>query len=217
MNDHEDKKNESELKFFGKISAAAGHELKNTLAIINENAGLLEDMVLMMGQGVSLNPERLTRLSTTIGKQVKRADRILKDMSRFSHCIDGAQDTVDIKAMLALLVSLSSRDFAMQGIEVEAEITKDPTWMIINPFWFLNLVWCCLEFAASEWEGVKNMRLFTENTKDRVMIKITCEGLGGNQVIELFPTEEITKLQRELNAHVNIAKECDEIVISLLK
>ena len=32
------------LQFFGKVSASIAHEIKNVLAIINENAGLLEDL-----------------------------------------------------------------------------------------------------------------------------------------------------------------------------
>ena len=31
------------FQFFGKMSASISHEIKNALAIINENAGLLED------------------------------------------------------------------------------------------------------------------------------------------------------------------------------
>ena len=33
------------LFFFGKMSASISHELKNVLAIINENAGLAEDLM----------------------------------------------------------------------------------------------------------------------------------------------------------------------------
>jgi hypothetical protein len=38
----------SRVRFFGEISASISHEIKNVLAIINENAGLLQDMVMMM-------------------------------------------------------------------------------------------------------------------------------------------------------------------------
>ena len=31
------------LQFFGKMSASISHEIKNVLAIINENTGLIED------------------------------------------------------------------------------------------------------------------------------------------------------------------------------
>ena len=34
------------IQFFGKMAASISHEIKNVLAIINENAGLLEDICL---------------------------------------------------------------------------------------------------------------------------------------------------------------------------
>ena len=39
------------LQFFGRMSASISHEIKNVLAIINENAGLLEDFSLMADRG----------------------------------------------------------------------------------------------------------------------------------------------------------------------
>ena len=43
---------ETSLQFFGRVSASISHELKNVLAIINENAGLLEDFTLMGDRGI---------------------------------------------------------------------------------------------------------------------------------------------------------------------
>ncbi len=38
------------VEVFSRISAAVSHEIKNTLSIINENAGLLSDLALMAGE-----------------------------------------------------------------------------------------------------------------------------------------------------------------------
>ena len=53
---------ETGLRFFGTMSAANAHEIKNALAVINENAGLLEDLVAMVPKGIPLDPERLAAL-----------------------------------------------------------------------------------------------------------------------------------------------------------
>lgn len=45
------------------------HELKNVLAIVNENAGLLDDLLLLAAKGKPLNPERLQRLAVNIHGQ----------------------------------------------------------------------------------------------------------------------------------------------------
>ena len=59
------------LQFFGKMTASISHEIKNVLAIINENAGLLEDLALLAGRGAAIDPQRLTNMSQAVMKQVK--------------------------------------------------------------------------------------------------------------------------------------------------
>ena len=84
------------VRFFGEMSASISHEIKNVLAIVNENAGLLQDMVMMIEKGMPLSPERLSGLARSIVRQVKRGDRIVKDMNRFAHSADHPAETVDI-------------------------------------------------------------------------------------------------------------------------
>ncbi|MGD8291766.1 MAG: sensor histidine kinase, partial [Desulfobacterales bacterium] len=76
------------LQFFGRISASVSHELKNVLAIVNENAGLLEDLACMANRGKPIDPSRLIKMADAVKKQVGRADEILKNMNRFAHSID---------------------------------------------------------------------------------------------------------------------------------
>jgi len=54
---------------FAKISAAISHEIKNTLSIINENAGLLEDYAQMAEQTGGLPLDRVLSITQTIAKQ----------------------------------------------------------------------------------------------------------------------------------------------------
>ena len=42
-----------QLRYFGQVSASISHELKNVLAILNENAGLLQDYAAMAEQGIA--------------------------------------------------------------------------------------------------------------------------------------------------------------------
>ena len=71
------------LEFFGKVSASISHDIKNVLAVINENAGLLEDFCLMAEKGKPLDPSRLKRLALDVKEQVRRGDGIvLRDTIR---------------------------------------------------------------------------------------------------------------------------------------
>ena len=42
---------EESLRFFGAMSASVSHEIKNKLAVINEKAGLVEDIAVAMRSG----------------------------------------------------------------------------------------------------------------------------------------------------------------------
>ncbi|MGA6927645.1 MAG: hypothetical protein WBY88_18290, partial [Desulfosarcina sp.] len=58
------------VRFFGEMSASISHEIKNVLAIIHENAGLLQDLLMMSEKGLPLSSERLSRLAQSILRQV---------------------------------------------------------------------------------------------------------------------------------------------------
>ena len=57
---------ETALTFYSRVSASISHELKNSLAVINESAGFLEDIVLMTQKGRPLDPNQLGALAGTI-------------------------------------------------------------------------------------------------------------------------------------------------------
>ena len=80
--------NETSLQFFGLISASTSHEIKNTLAIINENIGLLNDFIFMSDNGTPLNPERVKKIADKITKQIQRTDQIVKNMNEFAHSVE---------------------------------------------------------------------------------------------------------------------------------
>ena len=48
MNVTQAKIGETGLRFFGKINSSISHEMRNVLAIINENAGLMKDLMMKM-------------------------------------------------------------------------------------------------------------------------------------------------------------------------
>lgn len=111
-----------DLRFFGTVSASVSHELKNVLAVINEAAGLLEDLALMAGRGMPLDPERLARAATTILGQVRRGDAIVRAMNGFAHLPDEPEDAprggTDLTATLTLAVSLFTRMADMRQVSL---------------------------------------------------------------------------------------------------
>ena len=104
------------VQVFGKISAAISHDLKNVLAIVNENAGLLDDLALRAAKGIDIPPERLSTATARILKQVKRGDTVLKNLNRYAHSTDAPLQQVNVAEMVALMVDLAGRQAAMKEV-----------------------------------------------------------------------------------------------------
>ena len=98
---------ETELQFFGKMTASISHEIKNVMAIINESAGLLEDYTLMVEKGLPIDPLKLKVVARRVTKQIQRADDITKNMNSLAHSVDHFQKSVDLGEILELAVGLS--------------------------------------------------------------------------------------------------------------
>lgn len=113
------------VQVFAKIIAAITHELKNTLSIINENAGLLDDLAMLAEQAGGLPLERVQAITGTIMKQVDRSNLILKNMNRFAHSGDTSLAHADLSETLSLMVALTNRQAAMKNINVEVDCPPD--------------------------------------------------------------------------------------------
>jgi signal transduction histidine kinase len=135
------------LKFFGRISASISHEIRNALAVINEHAGLLEDMTLMAEKGMPLDAARLKRTAGAVLKQVQRVDGIVKTMNRFAHSVDEPLKRVDLAETLELVVRLFGRFAAVRQVTLAPESPLAPVSVANRPFQLQNLIGLCLDHA----------------------------------------------------------------------
>ena len=149
MKDYQNTPAESGLRFFGSMSATISHELKNVLAIINENAGLLEDLALLADRGTAPNPERLIAIATKVKNQVNRGGGILKNLNRFAHSLDETFTAVELNEIVGQFLNLTERLAAMRGVAVKARYAPDPFQVRTAPFYLINLLWLCLDFALN--------------------------------------------------------------------
>lgn len=106
------------LEVFGMLSASVTHEIKNTLSIINENAGLLQDLCSMVDEDEGIPAKRVEATTATVAGQVARSNIIMKNLNRFAHSNDKVPGQTDFSEMLELMVELTSRFAAMRKVSV---------------------------------------------------------------------------------------------------
>lgn len=217
MTGRPDVKIETELQFFGKMTASISHEIKNVMAIINESAGLLEDYTLMVEKGLPIDPQKLKVVAQRVTKQIQRADDITKNMNSLAHSVDHFQKSVDLGEILELAVGLSKRLADMRSITLDLKLPTGPPSVITSPFHLQNLIWQVLDFAMDASGDGKTVGLTFETGPGPVKIRFSgleaLENFSGPE----FPTETEEALLQILGATIHQDVKAREIHLVLPK
>ena len=208
---------ETGLQFYGTITASVSHEIKNVLAIINENAGLLEDLTSMADRGQPLVPARLKMMATALQKQIGRANEILNNMNRFAHSIDETVAEVDLNQTIELFMALADRFTVMRGVKVDLMLPENPVTIPTAPFFLLNLLWLCLDFSMSASGDEKRIELVVEETGNSVRIRFRQLAGLSEELLATFPSDRVKNLRAVLEAALTVNPEREEVVLRLSK
>jgi signal transduction histidine kinase len=192
MRFHYDEVGKTGLQFFGKMTASIAHEVKNVLAIINENAGLLNDFALLAQKGRPLDPERLENTAQNILRQISRADGIVKNMSAFAHSVDGMEKQVDFNELTRRIILLAGRLVSIRGISITLIPSEKAVMLNTNPFLLENLIWLTLAYAMDLAGSAKE--IFAEIRKEGDEISLNLSKLGHlEQMSQQCPPEQSLK------------------------
>lgn len=165
------------LSFVGSMTASISHELKNVLAIVNENGGLLEDLALLAEKGRPLNPERLKIISGNIRRQVQWADDIIRRLNRFAHSAHEPPSSCDLGEIFEFTAALVARLAAMKGVTVSVAMDAQVA-VQIRPFILENLLWICLKNFLAVTQGNQPVVLGAQGINGLIVITLQMsEGL----------------------------------------
>ena len=197
------------------MSASISHEIKNALAIMNENAGLLEDYASMGEKGISVDLQRLKSLAGNVRNQIQRADEILRNMNRFAHSVDRAENAIEVGELLGLMTALAHRFATMRGVTLELKPPQKRVTITTNQFFLQHLIWLFLEFAMDKAGEDKIVELILE--KEGSAVRIIFTGLIGLQppIMDGFPTDTEKALLEAIGAKVSADSGKGELVVSL--
>jgi C4-dicarboxylate-specific signal transduction histidine kinase len=115
------------VEVLSKISATVSHEIKNSFSIINENAGLLNDLAMMAGEDGGVPSGRVDSATAAIAKQVTRSNTIMLNLNRFSNSGDTQVSQANLQEILQLMVALTSRKAASKSVTVSIHCPDDIT------------------------------------------------------------------------------------------
>lgn len=135
------------LAFVGRITASVSHELKNSLALINENAGLMQDLLAMAERGRPLDQAMLATASERIGRHVARANATIGNLNRFAHLADHPLRQVDVTEETALCVALHHRPASQREVRLVLAPAAGEIRVRTRPLLFADALHQCLMLA----------------------------------------------------------------------
>jgi C4-dicarboxylate-specific signal transduction histidine kinase len=205
-----------ELGFFGKVTASCSHELKNVLAVVNENAGLIEDLLELAAKGRTIDPARLMTAAQAVKIQILRGDSIIKNLNRFAHTADEMTADVAVEQAVELTINMAARMASMRGVALTMIPPAESYRVRTSPFALQQLMWCCIDKATASEEsrgGAINITIEPApegvririkgpagkgfepptNQKDQILLgliggKATADPATGEMIITLNPT-----------------------------
>ena len=136
------------LAFVGAVTASATHEIKNELAVINEQGSLIQELLQMAARGREVDPARLEALIGRVLARVARADGVVKRLNAFAHSADLERQETDPAQILELIGKLFGRLAGLRGLTLE--LTPPPTGLVLPalPVLFEQAAWACLRGVA---------------------------------------------------------------------
>ncbi len=197
------------IAYVGKMAAAATHEIKNNLAVINESAGLLSDLSLMADQGHPLSPEKVKSVSEKMERQVKRADMVIRRLNQFCHTTDQQTQPIDIAQTVGFVVEMGDRIFKAAGMVVQ--IIPPPALVRIDThlIYFETLVWQIIEAIMTQ--KVKNLLVSFENDPDAPGVWFSGKADEPVQANEIFSQLRNIPLAEGLGASIKLNGPQDRI------
>lgn len=200
------------LKFFGKIITTGTHELNNVLGVINENAGLMEDLGLIAKQGEPPDIDRWMLICRKIKEQVKRTRKIIGNLNSFAHSVDHIRTIVDLDTLLSLNVSLLTRILSEKMVKIELVPTEESVKLYTSSFLFINLISNCVLCTADHVDQYKKIIIRCKRDNDEIRIYFSGVLVDSSK----FFLNEFNEIEQELLKELNIKMEFDIDQSSLL-
>jgi len=156
------------LIFFTRVTASVTHEIKNELAVMNEQSHLIQEIIALVQEDRQPDPERLAQLIDRIIARIKRADDSVKRLNTFAHSADEMEKTVDAGIILTFMINISQRLASLKGVNLVAEPIDQAVSLTTSPFLLEEAIFDCLEVTMATAEKGTTITVGLRQTEECV-------------------------------------------------
>jgi C4-dicarboxylate-specific signal transduction histidine kinase len=165
-----------EIGFMGKVTASLSHEIKNTLAIINESVGLMGDLLRQDAPENWPQHSRLTELTASIEEQIQRSADIIKRLNQFAHSMDKSLVDLDLNETVRQTVILAQRFATLRRVNLETQLDSKPLHLQNDPFRLLYVIFGFIERAINCSPREAEVTVKTERSGEVFQVTVTDQG-----------------------------------------
>ena len=164
----------SKMASIGKLASGVAHEINNPLAIINEKAGLMKD-ILEVSDSLEQNKEKFLSLINGITESVNRCSTITHRLLGFSRRMEISHETVDINDAVKEVISFLDKEILYRNIRLELNLQNNLTKVTTDKGQvqqvFLNIINNAIDAVKEEGQidvssQVKNNRFVRVSIRD---------------------------------------------------
>lgn len=197
---------EKTLAFFGRMTANLTHEFKNILAIIQESAGLMEDIMAISPLAKDKYQERFNNSMNTIKNQLQRGMELATRFNRFAHAPDHNRAELELGETMVHFCTLTERFARLKHITLQADnqqgqeikITTNPLLLYMVLFYSLD---ACLSVLPAQCE----IRLIPAKKDENAAVEIVCSGK------QAPPAEDFFTSLRQSSAWANLESATEQL------
>ncbi len=168
----------SKMASIGRLAAGVAHEINNPLAIINEKAGLMKD-IIEISENLEQNKEKLLTLIRGISESVNRCRTVTHRLLGFSRRMEISQDAIDINDAVQEVIGFLDKEIMYRNIVLKLDLDKNLPKVITDKSQiqqvFLNILNNAID-AVKEGGNI-NVSSYSKDNK-YVRISIKDDGIG---------------------------------------
>lgn len=207
---------DSELQFFGTITASVSHELNNVVSIVNQTGGLLEDILYGARQGEEITTESLERIASKIAAQTERGISIIKRLNSFAHTVDDPVMQFNLTESIGNLMQLCERFAALRGVELAGDDIRNDISITNNQINVQRLVFLAMRDILGTGQKGDSVSYSILEADTGVVVTL-CQHAG--RISDLANSEDIDALSGKIGAKIETGFEdgCFKVKIILPK
>ncbi|MEW6586164.1 MAG: ATP-binding protein, partial [Nitrospirota bacterium] len=186
----------SKLASIGRLASGVAHEINNPLAIINEKAGLMKDLLESSGD-LQQNKEKFLRLINSIFESVNRCRTITHRLLGFSRRVDTAHELFDINDAVREVLGFLDKEILFRNIKLDLNLGEGLPRVLSDKGQIeqvlLNIVNNALDAVQEVREGIIAVATGTKKNRIWIMIRDNGSGIPKDKLKQIFEPFYTTK------------------------